>query len=167
MTKGLFTPARVMRWINLWPPLLGAGIRVTRQSDDLRSLDVEMRLTRLNRNYVGTHFGGSLFSMTDPFYMVMLRHALGRGFVVWDKAGSIRFKRPGVTAVRAHFELTDERLAEIREALARDGVYEPAFQVDVVDLEGNVICAVERVLYCATKEAHGARTAARAARDKA
>ncbi len=156
---------RFPRLINLWPPMLGAGIRVTRHTPDFRSVDVEMRLTRLNRNYVGVHFGGSLFAMTDPFYMIMLAHALGRGYIVWDKAGSIRFRRPGATTVRAHFELTDARLAEVRAALDRDGVHEPVFDVNVVDPEGQVICQVERVLYCATKEAHAARAAARKAKD--
>ncbi len=162
MTRSLFR--RFPKLINLWRPLLGAGIRLKRASPDLRSLDVEMRLTRANRNYMGVHFGGSLFAMTDPFYMVMLTTALGKGFVVWDKAATIRFRRPGITTVQAHFELTDERLAEIRTALDRDGTYEPLFQVDVLDIGGNIVCTVERTLYCATKAAHAARLANRAPR---
>lgn len=149
------------RLMNLWPPLLGAGIRVTRISPDVREIDVELRLTRLNRNYVGTHFGGSLFAMTDPFYMLMLKHALGDNYVVWDKAGSIRFKRPGLTSVHAHFSLTAERLAEIRTALDRDGIYEPTFTVEILDPANQVISTVERLIYCATKEAHTARQQAR------
>ena len=152
---------RYPRLINLWPPLLGAGIRLKHQSPDLRSIDVEMRLTRFNRNYVGVHFGGSLFAMTDPFYMIMLASALGRGYVVWDKAASIRFRRPGLTTVTAHFELTDQRLLEIRTAVDRDGTCDAVFNVDVVDPAGNVVASVERVLYCATKQAHKARLAAR------
>ena len=151
----------LMKKINTYAPFVGAGIRVTSESDDLRSVDVEMALTPENRNYFGTHFGGSLFAMTDPFYMVMLHHALGEGFVVWDKAGSIRFRRPGLTTVRAHFELTDERLAEIRAALERDGTYDAVFPVEVVDPLGELVCTVERVVYCATKEAHAARLAKR------
>ena len=147
--------------INRYAPFVGAGICVTSHSDDLRSVDVEMKMTPENRNYFGTHFGGSLFAMTDPFYMVMLHYALGDEFVVWDKAGSIRFRRPGLATVRAHFELTDERLEEIRAALARDGVCEPTFTVEIFDPEGQTVCTVERLVYCATKEAHAARTARR------
>lgn len=158
----LFT--RYPKLINLWPPLLGAGIRVKHIAEDFRSLTVEMRLTRLNRNYVGVHFGGSLFAMTDPFYMILLRQALGRDYIVWDKAASIRFKRPGISSVSANFTLTAARLAEIRTALDRDGVCEPVFTVEVIDPEGNVIAAVERTLYCATKAAHKARLAARTAK---
>ena len=154
------TDSSLMNRINAYGPFVGAGIRVT-QSDDLRSMDVEMELTPENRNYFGTHFGGSLFAMTDPFYMLMLHHALGEDFVVWDKAGSIRFRRPGLATVRAHFELTDERLAEVHAALERDGTYDAVFPVEVVDPLGEVICTVERVVYCATKEAHAARLAQR------
>ena len=161
MRQSLLKLVGFRRWINLWPPLLGAGIRVTHHSNDLRIFDVELRLNFLNRNYVGTHFGGSLFAMTDPFYMIALKHALGTGYVVWDKSASIRFRRPGVTNVRAHFHLTDQRLSEIRTALERDGVCDAAFQVEILDPSGEVISRVERVIYCATREAHQARVASR------
>ena len=117
MRRTLFQ--RFPKLINLWRPLRGAGIRLKHASPDLRSLDVEMRLTRANRNYMGVHFGGSLFSMTDPFYMIMLTKALGPGYVVWDKAATIRFRRPGTSTVHAHFELSEGRLAEILAALDR------------------------------------------------
>jgi Domain of unknown function (DUF4442) len=83
------------RWVNLWPPFLGAGIRVIRIAPDMKAVDVEMKLRWWNANYVGTHFGGSLYAMTDPFYMLMLMANLGCDYIVWDKAGSIRYRRPG------------------------------------------------------------------------
>lgn len=106
---------RVM--FNLWPPLMGAGIRITRIQPDWREVDVEMKLRRWNANYVGTHYGGSLYSMTDPFYMVMFIEILGRDFIVWDKSASIRFRRPGRGTVFTKFRITEEQIAEIREAL--------------------------------------------------
>jgi len=78
------------RWINLWPPSLGAGIRVKHIAPDMKAVDVEVKLRWWNANYVGTHFGGSLFAMTDAFYMLMLMANLGRDYIVWDKAASIR-----------------------------------------------------------------------------
>ena len=85
-----------MRWfMNLWFPFLGAGIRVTRLQSDWKAIDVEMKLRSWNSNYVGTHYGGSLYSMTDPFYMLMLIENLGRDYIVWDKAATIRFRKPG------------------------------------------------------------------------
>ncbi len=147
----------LLRLMNLWPPLLGAGIRVVRMDASMREIDVEMRMRRWNRNYVGAHFGGSLFAMTDPFYMMMVMENLGKGFVIWDKAASIRFRRPGKGTMRAEFRLTEERLAEIRTALEQDGRVDARFAVEVKDAGGIVVAEVERVLYCATKEAYAAR----------
>jgi acyl-coenzyme A thioesterase PaaI-like protein len=146
-----------LRHIGWWPPLLGTGIKVTRLDKDLRAIDVEMPLRPWNRNYVGVQFGGSLFAMTDPFYMIMLATNLGREYVVWDKAASIRYKRPGTGRVRAEFRLSEERLVEIRRALENDGRYDARFLVEVKDAEGGVVAEVERVIYCATKDAHAER----------
>ncbi len=148
---------RMLRLMNLWPPLLGAGIRVVRMDAGLREIDVEMKMRGWNRNYVGAHFGGSLFAMTDPFYMMMVMENLGRGFVVWDKAASIRFRRPGKGTMRAEFRLTQERLEEIRLAVARDGRVDARFAVEVRDEAGLTVAEVERVLYCATEETYEAR----------
>lgn len=117
-----------------------------------------MRLTRWNRNYVGVHFGGSLFSMTDPFYMLMLAANLGEEYVVWDKAASIRYRKPGKGRVQAKFRLTEEKLVEIREALETDGRYDARFVVEIKDEDGGLVAVVERVIYCATKTAHAERT---------
>jgi hypothetical protein len=111
---------------------------------------------------MGVHFGGSLFSMTDPFYMVMLTTNLGSEYVVWDKAASIRYKKPGKGRVRAEFRLSDERLAEIRAKLEVEGRYDARFVVEVKDGEGGVVAEVERVIYCAKKSVHEARQSARA-----
>jgi acyl-coenzyme A thioesterase PaaI-like protein len=147
-----------LRHIGWWPPLLGAGIKLTRLDKDLREADVEMRLTRWNRNYVGVHFGGSLFAMTDPFYMLMLAANLGEEYVVWDKSASIRYRKPGKGRVRATFRLTEEKLAEIRGVLEADGRYDARFVVEIKGEDGGVVALVERVVYCATKTAHEERT---------
>src|SRR3954471_228439 len=89
--------------LNLYPPFLGAGIRVKRLDPDWRTIEVEMKLRRWNTNYVGSHYGGSLYSMTDPFYMLMLIENLGRDYIVWDKSATIRFRRPGKGTVVAKF----------------------------------------------------------------
>ncbi len=150
-----------LRHIGWWPPLFGTGIKVTRLDKDLRAVDVEMRLMRWNRNYMGVHFGGSLFSMTDPFYMIMLARNLGRDYVVWDKAASIRYKKPGKGRVRAEFRLSEERLAEIRAALQVNGRHDVRFAVEVKDEEGGIVAEVERLIYCATKDAHEERKKSR------
>ncbi len=142
------TPAKpYLRWLlNLWPPFLGAGIRITRFDPNYRFIDVEMKLRFWNRNYVGTHYGGSLYSMADPFFMVMLINILGPGYIVWDKSASIRFRRPGRGTVHAHFEITDEQIASIRQQLESAEKIEPTFNLEVKDGSGQVIAEVQKVL---------------------
>lgn len=145
MLKRLFkNNLRVM--FNLWPPLMGAGIRITRIQADWQEIDVEMKLRRWNANYVGTHYGGSLYSMTDPFYMVMFIEILGRDFIVWDKSASIRFRRPGRGTVFAKFRITEEEIAEIRETLKTEEKIDREFGVDVKSGDGEVIAEVRKVL---------------------
>jgi len=96
-----------LRFINFWPPLLGAGIRVTRMDPDMKAVDVELRMHFWNRNYVGTHYGGSLYSVADAFYMLMLIHHLGSDFIVWDKSASIRFRKPGRGTVRDRVSIVE------------------------------------------------------------
>ena len=141
------------RWINFWPPFVGAGIRVKHIAADMRAIDVEMKLRWWNANYVGTHFGGSLFAMTDAFYMLMLMANLGRDYVVWDKAATIRYRKPGKGTVRAEFRLSDSQVNDIREKLATLPKYEPIFSVDVKDEAGVVIAEVEKLLHVRKKPA--------------
>jgi hypothetical protein len=138
--------------MNLWPPLLGAGIRVKRLDPDWRAVDVEMKLRWWNRNYVGTHYGGSLYSVVDPFYMLMLIENLGPDYIVWDKAASIRFRRPGRGRVSAQFRLTQEQIDEIKKALESAEKMDRTFTVEVKDDSGTVIAEVEKLLYFRRKE---------------
>src|SRR5262245_164335 len=105
---------KLQRRLKWYLPFLGAGIRVHHISDDLRTIEVHMPLRFWNRNYVGTHFGGSLYAMCDPFFMLILANHLGPDYIVWDKAAAIRFKKPGKGTVKAIFSITSERIAEIR-----------------------------------------------------
>ncbi len=134
------------RLMNLWPPFLGAGIRVTRLDPDWRAVDVGMKLRWWNRNFVGTHYGGSLYSMTDPFYMLMLIENLGRDYIVWDKSASIRFRRPSRGKVTAEFRLSGEQIEAIRRTLQNEPKIEPAFMVEVKDESGAVVAEVQKVL---------------------
>ena len=119
---------------------------------DFRVIDVEMKLRFWNRNYVGTHYGGSLYSLTDPFYMLMLIENLGRDYIVWDKSASIRFRRPGRGTVVAHFELTAEQIESIRQRLQAQEKIEPTFTVQVRDQAGEAVAEVEKVVQIRRKE---------------
>ena len=149
---GTKTSHSLRRWINLWPPFLGAGIRVKHIAPDMKAVDVEMKLRWWNANYVGTHFGGSLFAMTDAFYMLMLMANLGRDYIVWDKAATIRYRKPGRGRVRAEFRLSDAQLDDIRDKLKMLPKYEPIFTVEVKDEQGIVIAEVDKLLYVRKKE---------------
>jgi len=137
------------RLISFYLPLLGAGIHAT-DIDDL-TIRVELKLTALNRNVVGVHFGGSLYAMCDPWFMLILMRALGPGYIVWDKAASIQFLKPGKGTVTATFHISRERVDEIRNAADEGRKIEPTFSVDVVDTQGQAIARVEKILYVRKK----------------
>ncbi len=137
--------------LNIWPPFRGSGIKVLHIADDYRHARVCARLSWYNRNYVKTHFGGTLFAMTDPFYMLMLLNRLDRRYQVWDQSSSIRFIKPGRGRVYAEFTVDDDLLEEI-EAHCRDGeklMLER--QVEVVDEAGEVVARVDKTLYIRLK----------------
>jgi len=138
--------------LNLWPPFVGAGIRVRRLAPDWKKIDVEMKLRWWNRNYVGTHYGGSLYSMTDPFLMLMLIENLGKDYLVWDKSASIRFKKPGRGTVSASFRLSQEQIREIKLALNSQEKIERVFAVEVKDESGSVVAEVEKLLHVRKKD---------------
>jgi acyl-coenzyme A thioesterase PaaI-like protein len=138
------------RFINIYPPLLGAGIRA-RQIDE-RTTSVEMKMTPFNRNLVGVHFGGSLYAMCDPWYMLILIRLLGNEYIVWDKAASIKFVSPGRGKVTATFHIQQERVDQIRADADREGKIEPSFSVDVLDERGQVVAQIEKLLYVRRKK---------------
>ena len=142
---------KLQRRINFYPPYLGTAVRV-RISPDFRNVEVEMPLRFYNRNYFGTHFGGSLYSMCDPFYVLMLANILGPDYIVWDKAANIRFKKPGKGVMQASFHLSEEKIAEIRAAADTQPKVEPLFQVLVKDAGGSVVAEIDKLLYIKKKD---------------
>ncbi|MFI8481949.1 DUF4442 domain-containing protein [Pseudomonas sp. NPDC078700] len=150
--KKLARKARFLRWaLNFYPPYLGAGIRVRAIGADFKHVQVKMGLGWYNRNYVGTQFGGSLYSMTDPFYMLMLMENLGREYIVWDKAANIDFIAPGKGPVFAEFSIDDGLLEDIRARTASGDKYLPVLQVEVRDGAGTLVAKVDKTLYVRLK----------------
>jgi acyl-coenzyme A thioesterase PaaI-like protein len=136
----------LLKLANLYPPFLGAGIRVLRISEDHREIDVEMRLRVWNRNLVGTHYGGSLYSMADPFFMMMLMQILGPDYIVWDKAAAIRFRKPGRGTVRAAFRIPREESDAIIATLSHGSKCAPKFTVLITNEAGETVAEVEKIL---------------------
>jgi hypothetical protein len=144
--------SRVMRWrFNLFPAYRGTGARVTYIASDFRELRVRIPLSWRTKNAVGTIFGGSLYGAVDPIYMILLMRVLGRGYVVWDKASTIRFRKPGRTALTATFRVDEAELEAIRNATATGEPVDRSYNVDIVDAEGVVHASVEQVIYVRRK----------------
>ncbi len=137
--------------MNFYPPYLGAGVRMDEYDKDYRYIRVRMDLQWWNQNYVGTQFGGSLYSMCDPFYMLMLINNLGSEYEVWDKSAEIQFRQPGRGTVYARFELDEEDLSRIRENVENKGIAEPVFSVTVRNGEGEPVARIEKTLHVSKK----------------
>ncbi len=138
--------------INLYPPYVGTGIRVLFISPDYRRIKVQMKYRFYNRNYVGTHFGGSLYAMIDPFYMLMLLNILGKDYLVWDKAARIEFVKPGRTTVTADFSIDQALIDTIKAETEGGEKYLPELTVYIMDPEGEVVARGLKTLYIRKKE---------------
>jgi len=150
--------SKLTRWgFNLFPAFRGTGARITYLADDWREVRIELPLSWRTRNYVGTIFGGSMYGAADPVYMLMLIKNLGPEYVVWDKAASIRFRRPGRSRLYLRFTLEAAELDAIREALAEAPSVDRVYTIDLVDADGVVHATVEKTIYIARREAYGAR----------
>ena len=139
------------RLVNLWPPFLASGIRATYLADDYREAEVVLKQHWYNMNYVGVHFGGSLFAMTDAFYMIMLMRVLGKAYYVWDRRACIDYLKPGRGTVTARFKIDDAALQTILDKTAGGEKYFPEFMVEITDATGDVVARVQKTLYVKKK----------------
>ncbi|MBL0165458.1 MAG: DUF4442 domain-containing protein [Xanthomonadales bacterium] len=145
--------ARRLRWLmNIWPPFLFSGIRVLDIGEDWRSARIVLRRRWYNMNYVGAHFGGSLFAMTDPYWMILVMECLGRDYIVWDKAAEIEFVAPGKEDVFAEFQVEEALLDEIRSATATGSKYLRWIPVEVKTASGELIAKVSKQIYVRRKQ---------------
>lgn len=155
MTKRTKKPdfGKLIRRVNLYPPFLGMGIRVRAWSDDFTRFEVELRARWYNRNLFGTHFGGSLYSMTDPFYVFIVTMNLGDGYIVWDKSAAIEFVKPAKGTILGVFEIRPERLAEMRSEVDTLGKNTYHFDMELTDEHGQVVARVAKEVYVRSKAA--------------
>lgn len=155
MTKWLqkisSSPIGIKTVFRLWPPLWFTGIRFTEVSEDLRDITVSMKMRFYNKNIVGVHFGGSLFAMTDPVYMMMLMTNLGRDYIVWDSAASIEFVKPGKGTVSARFALTQDDIDDIYQHTKDGDKYFKTLPVEIKDESNEVVAKLQRTLYIRQK----------------
>jgi hypothetical protein len=145
------SPQNFARLMGIWPPYLGAGISVQYLSPDYRHADVQLKMHWWNKNYVGTHFGGSMYAMTDPFYMLILIKNLGSDYIVWDKASSIDFIKIGKGTLRASFNFSEEELADVRKQADTLGKYIFDRSVDILNEDNEMVARVVKTLYVRRK----------------
>jgi acyl-coenzyme A thioesterase PaaI-like protein len=138
--------------INIYGPYFGAGVKATYIDKDFRQAKVSLPLRWYNKNYVGVHFGGSLYSMIDPFYMLLLMNNLGKDYIVWDQSAEIEFIKPGTGTVSATFIITDEMLKEIKEKTANGDKFLPTYPVVITDEQGEIVAKANKTLYIRQKQ---------------
>lgn len=144
----IYKKPSVFKWgLSWWAPYLGTGISVRDIASDYSSLTVQMKQRWYNRNAFGTHFGGSLYAMCDPFFALLLVAKLGKGYVVWDKAASIEFVKPGTGTVSAHFHWSQAQIDEIIAQAAQGRSIFPVRSLEVLNAQGQVVARVEKTLY--------------------
>ena len=146
------TPGLLKFGLNIYGPYLGAGVRVRHISKDFRQIRVTMKLKWFNRNIMGVHFGGSLYSMVDPHFMLMLMQVLGKGYYVWDQSAEIEFVKPGRGRVYSVLTITDDDLAQIRDQTRDGDKHLHCFKVTVRDEKDEVVAQVKKVLYVRKKK---------------
>lgn len=147
--------ARLIRKINWYPPYLGMGIRVRSFRPDFTRFEVELRARWYNRNLFGTHFGGSLYAMCDPFYVFIVMMNLGNGYIVWDKSAGIDFLVPAKGTILGVFEISSERLADMRAEVDEIGKNTYHFEADLLDETGQTVARVTKEIYVRAKTATG------------
>jgi acyl-coenzyme A thioesterase PaaI-like protein len=140
--------SRRMRWgFNFFPAYRGTGGRVTYIAEDFREARVRLPLNWRTRNYVGTIFGGSLYGAVDPLYMIMLIKILGPDYIVWDKAATIRFVKPGRSTLYARFLIEEEEIGAIKRLLGSAPSIDRTYRVDLTDAAGLLHASVEKTIY--------------------
>jgi acyl-coenzyme A thioesterase PaaI-like protein len=145
------TPRRLAIGMSLWAPNLFSGIRVKRFSKDWTHATVELHINVFTRNYVKTAFGGSLSAMTDPYFFMLVRHQLGRDYIVWDTRGEIEFLKPGRGVLTAHFEVPRAKADELRERARGGAKVLEWFETQITDRTGDVVARVRREVYVREK----------------
>jgi acyl-coenzyme A thioesterase PaaI-like protein len=152
-------PAALRLGLNWFPAYRATGARLVHVSRDLKRIVVRLPLTRSTRNGAGTLFGGSLYAATDPIFALLLAANLGPGYIVWDKAASIRYRKPGREALTAEFRISDEDVRAVREEIERSGACDRSFTTVFTDRSGVVHVEVEKTVYVACKQHYKARVA--------
>lgn len=142
---------RLLKRVSWYPPYLGAGIKLKSINEDFTRFEVELRMTWYNRNLFGTHFGGSLYAMCDPFYVFIVLNYLGNDYVVWDKSAKIKFIKPGKGTVKAIFEISQDELIRVKNETDIEEKKTFFFTAIIKNNKDEKVATVEKEIYVRKK----------------
>jgi hypothetical protein len=148
-----FTDSQIYKYGFNWSPTYRRSTgKVIDVSEDLLNIKIKIPLSWKNRNYVGSIFGGSMLSATDPIYMIQLINILGNEYVVWDKAATIKYKRPGKETLFCEFTFTSEEILSIKKDVEKKGEVDIIKTPNIITKEGVVIAELSKTIYVASKK---------------
>jgi len=151
--RRILTYPRLNRFLtNLYPALFFAGIRITEITSDWKTIKVSMG-GLFSMTPMGAQFGGALFTMCDPWFMMILVRHFGKTFKIWDKCATIHFRRRGRGTVKATFTITDQQLAFIREKVMAEGKIHLILTTQIMDREQEIVADVEKTIFIGLKTA--------------
>ncbi|MEK6782841.1 MAG: DUF4442 domain-containing protein [Bacteroidota bacterium] len=150
--KESFKTWRFRFFMNLYPMYFGTGGKILFWSGDSTEVHVRIRRSIWTYNYVGTIFGGSMFSATDPFYMLMLYRIFSDDFVIWDRSAQIKFIKPSKVTLFTRYSLSQDILDSIKKEVSEKGENNYLFKIELLDCQGAIYALIERTVYIATKE---------------
>ncbi|AUP79315.1 DUF4442 domain-containing protein [Flavivirga eckloniae] len=150
--KTFLTDAQIFKYAFNWSPMYRRTTgRIIEVSNNLLYVKIAIPLSIKNKNYVGSIFGGSLFSATDPIYMIQLMNTLGDNYIVWDKDATIKYKRPAKEHVYAEFSFLPEEINHIKSEVAKNGELNLTKTSNIINKENIVIAEVIKTIYVADK----------------
>ena len=152
----IFKHPRLLKTIlNSWPPFFWCGIRIRHLNADYQHSRVELKWRPWTKNINRSQYGGSLYSMADPMFALMLYGILGgERYQIWDKSSHIDYIKPGIGRLSADFKISDAQIAEIKHHTEQGKKYFPEFEVEVKDRRREVVCRLRRTLYVRKRKHH-------------
>lgn len=152
IAERFFTDAQIYKYGFNWSPMFRRSTgKVIEVSEDLHYVKIKIPISWKNRNFVGSIFGGSMLSATDPIYMIQLIRILGDDYVVWDKSATINYKRPGKETIYCEFIFSSEDITNIKKDVAAKGEIDIVKTPNIVDKNGVVIAELSKTIYVAEK----------------
>lgn len=137
--------------LNTFAPLMGAGVRVELIDLDNGLCVVRLPLTRLNKDLQGAQFSGGIFMMTEPFLAILLRHKLGKGFSVIDKATQVEFLAASTQTLSARIKLENEQIRHIVQTAQNTPTQTASFEVIITDAHQKHIAKISKTFTIVAK----------------